>query len=345
MSEKKKALVLFEETNRFYYTSFQSSFGCVIIVDDKKIFITDMRYETDAARICQGWQILTVGGGVGLYDLIETQLKSLNVTTVGYESNTLSVAEFEKLKNALYGFNFEPCDKEIADAMVIKRQYEIDNIAKAEWITQKALINAMPKIKPGVSEKTVSAEITYQMMLLGAECTSFDNIVCFGANSACPHHKPSDTRLDKNDIILIDIGAKYNGYCGDMTRTFCLGKPSAEFERMHRTVKAAQDFALERIKAGVSCRYVDTVVREFFAANGFKDEFTHSLGHGVGVNIHERPFMGSKGTEDFKENMLVTVEPGVYIEGVGGVRIEDLVLVKEDGIENLTTLANKNINF
>lgn len=182
-------------------------------------------------------------------------------------------------------------------------------------------------------------------MLLGAECPSFDSIVCFGANSACPHHKPGDDKLDKNDIILIDIGAKYRGYCGDMTRTFCIGKPSPEFERMHRTVKAAQEFALERIKAGVSCRYVDTIVREYFAANGFKDEFTHSLGHGVGVNIHERPFMGPRSAETLRENMLVTVEPGVYIEGVGGVRIEDLVVVKEDGIENLTTLANKNINF
>lgn len=344
MSESTRALILFDEKNRFYYTSFLSSFGCVIVCGEKKIFITDKRYVTDAVKQSVGCEVVPLGSD-GLFSDIKNQLEALNVKKIGFESKTLSVSEFDKLKETLSGYEFEPADDEIAEAQAVKRREEIDNIAKAQWITQKALINVVPKIKPGITEKTVAAEIVYQMMLLGAECPSFDSIVCFGANSACPHHKPSDAKLDKNDIILIDIGAKYNGYCGDMTRTFCIGKPSAEFERMHRTVKAAQEFALERIKAGVACRYVDTIVREYFAANGFKDEFTHSLGHGVGVNIHERPFMSPKSTETLSENMLVTVEPGVYVEGVGGVRIEDLVLVKEDGIENLTTLANKNINF
>lgn len=344
MSENKRALVLFNEANRFYYTSFASSFGCVIVLDDIKIFITDLRYATDAEKACKDCNVVTLSGN-GLYEDIKIQLRALNVTKIGYESKSLSVDQFQQLKNALPEFEFSPADEEIALTQSVKNREEIDNIAKAEWITQKALINTYPKIKPGITEKTVSAEITYQMLLLGAESSAFDNIVCFGANSACPHHKPSDTRLDKNDIILIDIGAKYHGYCGDMTRSFCIGKPSADIERMHRTVKAAQEFALERIKAGLSCRYVDTIVREYLAANGYKDEFTHSLGHGVGVNIHEHPFLSQKSNEVLKENMLVTIEPGVYIEGIGGIRIEDLVLVKEDGIENLTTLANKNINF
>lgn len=345
MADNNKALVLFDEKIRFYYTSFLSSFGCVIVCGDKKIFITDKRYVVDATKQCApGCEVVTLSED-GLYADIKKQLEALNVKNIGFESKTLSVEQFNKLKEALPGYEFAPADDEISETQSVKRQDEIDNIAKAQWITQKALINVVPKIKPGITEKAVAAEIVYQMMLLGAECPSFDSIVCFGANSACPHHKPSDTKLDKNDIILIDIGAKYHGYCGDMTRTFCIGKPSPEFERMHRTVKAAQQFGLERIKAGVSARYIDTIVREYFAANGFKDEFTHSLGHGVGVNIHERPFMGPRSTETLKENMLVTCEPGVYVEGVGGVRIEDLVVVKEDGIENLTTLANKNINF
>ena len=344
MAENTRALVLFDEKNRFYYTSFLSSFGCVIVCENKKYFITDKRYVTDAAKQSVGCEVIPLGED-GLYADVKKLLEALNVKKVGYESKTLSVAEFNRLRETLAGYEFEPADDEIADAQVIKRQEAIDNIAKAEWIPQQALLTVIPKIKPGVTEKTVAAEIVYQMMLLGAECPSFDSIVCFGANSACPHHKPGDDKLEKNDIILIDIGAKYHGYCGDLTRTFCIGKPSPEFERMHRTVKAAQEFALERIKAGVSCRYVDTIVREYFAANGFKNEFTHSLGHGVGVNIHERPFMGPRSTETLQENMLVTVEPGVYIEGVGGVRIEDLVVVKEEGIENLATLANKNINF
>ena len=252
MAENNKALVLFDEKIRFYYTSFLSSFGCVIVCGEKKIFITDKRYVVDATKQCApGCEVVTLSED-GLYADIKKQLEALNVKNIGFESKTLSVEQFEKLKEALPGYEFVPADDEISEAQSVKRQDEIDNIAKAQWITQKALINVVPKIKPGITEKAVAAEIVYQMMLLGAECPSFDSIVCFGANSACPHHKPSDTRLDKNDIILIDIGAKYHGYCGDMTRTFCIGKPSPEFERMHRTVKAAQQFGLERIKAGVS---------------------------------------------------------------------------------------------
>ena len=343
-NDTSKALILFNELNRFYFTSFLSSFGCVIVTDEKKIFITDMRYAVDATKVCTDCNVVTVSG-TELYSEIKSQLKACNISKVGFESDLLSVSQYEKLKAELGGVEFFTADQVIADLQKVKRQEEIDLIEKAEWITQKALLNVLPKLKPGVTEKAISAEITYQMLLLGAESPSFDNIVCFGPNSACPHHKPSDTKLEKNDIVLIDIGAKYKGYCGDMTRTFCFGKPTPEFVRMHRAVKEAQEFVLARIKAGMICKDVDMLARESLAANGFRDEFTHSLGHGVGVHIHESPFMNTRNTEVLLENAVVSVEPGVYIDGVGGVRIEDLVVVKQEGAVNLTTLVNKNINI
>lgn len=342
LNDKSKAILVFNEQNRFYFTSFYSTFGCVIVTDEKKIFMTDKRYTTDAAKFCKDCEIITVGGDE-LYPKIKELLDEMNVSLVGIETSLLSVATFEKIKGALPGVSFFEADDIISNLQIIKREEEIEHIEKAEWITQKALMNTLPKIKPGVTEKAIAAEIVYQMMLLGAEGPSFDSIVCFGPNSACPHHKPSDTKLEKNDIILIDIGAKYKGYCGDMTRTFCVGTPSKEFERMHRAVKEAQEFALKWIKAGMACKDVDMLARENLASNGLKEAFTHSLGHGVGVNIHENPRMSPNSNEILAENMVVSVEPGVYIEGVGGVRIEDLVVVKQEGVTNLTTLLNKNI--
>ena len=166
MSET-RALILFDEKNRFYYTSFLSSFGCVIVCGEKRIFITDKRYVTDAVKQSAGCEVVPLGEQ-GLYADIKKQLDALNVRKVGYESKLLSVAEFDKLREALEGCEFEPADDEIAEAQAIKRADEIDKIAKAEWITQKALINVLPKIRPGVTEKAVAAEIVYQMMLLGA---------------------------------------------------------------------------------------------------------------------------------------------------------------------------------
>lgn len=180
------------------------------------------------------------------------------------------------------------------------------------------------------------------MQMLGAEGASFDTIVAFGENCAVPHHKPTSRKLDRNDVILVDMGAKLDGYCSDMTRTFCLGTPCDELVAIHKVVLEAQEYALANIKAGMTGLEADSFAREFIIAHGYGKEFGHNLGHGVGVQIHEKPCLGPNSNDILKPNMIITVEPGIYIEGVGGVRIEDFAVVKEDGLINLTNF-NKNL--
>ena len=165
---------------------------------------------------------------------------------------------------------------------------------------------------------------------------AFDSFVALGKNPADCHHVAGDRKLERGDIVLFDIGAKYRGYCADMTRTFCFGEPSQKLSDLYLLVLSAQQYVLKHLKAGVTGREADSMAREFFKANGYDSEFGHSLGHGVGIDIHEEPRLSASCDMPLPENAVVTVEPGLYIEGFGGVRIEDLVVVKKDDIENLT---------
>lgn len=345
MFENYDTLIVFNEENRFYLTGFDSSFGCVIINAKKKIFITDKRYETDARQKVQGFTILCASGG-NLYQLIAKQLESLKTKVIGYEESTLTVEEFKLIKSKLSGYDFVGASESIKLLRMVKTEEEIEKITKAEDVTQQALLEVIPQIKVGMSEKDVSDMITYAMLRNGAQALAFENVVCFGETSACPHHKPSkDVILGENDIILIDIGAKVDGYCGDMTRTFSFGKVSEQLERMHQIVLEAQKFTLRNLKAGISCKEADSMAREFLLAHGYKDEFSHSLGHGIGVEVHERPFVSPNKDEILRENMIISVEPGIYIEGVGGIRIEDIVVIKNDGIINLTNKISKELKI
>jgi Xaa-Pro aminopeptidase len=281
-----------------------------------------------------------------LYQIIEKQFEMMKSKVVGFEDDTITVAQFNMLKTKLNGYEFVPASEAIAMERIVKTEVEIVKIAEAENVTQKALEEVIPQIKVGMSEKEVSDMITYAMLKNGAQGLAFENVVCFGETSACPHHKPSaDVLLNKNDIILVDIGARVNGYCGDMTRTFCLGQPNARLAKMHKIVLEAQLFALKNIKAGITCREADSIAREYLIAHGFKNEFSHSLGHGIGIQVHERPFVSPRSEEVLRENMIISVEPGVYIDGLGGIRIEDIVVVKNDCVINLTNNISKEMKI
>ena len=214
-------------------------------------------------------------------------------------------------------------------------------MATAQQIAEGALKRAVSKIKAGITERELMAEINYGMILGGAEKYSFETIVAFGANSAQPHHHPSDKKLDKNELILVDMGAKYNGYCSDMTRTFCIGSPDRQLVDVYGIVLEAQEYAIKNIKAGMTCHDVDSLAREYIAANGYGDNFGHSFGHGVGVDIHEDPRVGTNSETVLKPGMVITAEPGIYVPGLGGVRIEDMLVVKEDGVIDITSYDKK----
>lgn len=338
-------LLIFNEDNRFYFSGFRSSFGCVILSAKKKVLITDSRYESEARKSAVGFVVIQTTAS-NFYQVILKQLELSKAKIIGFENDSMTVSEFETLKSNLPGYVFVPASEDIANKRVIKTEDEIEKIALAEEVTIKAFNDVVSAIKIGMSEKEVSDMITYAMLKNGATEPAFSNIVCFGSSSACPHHVPSSERkLAKNDIILIDIGAKVNGYCGDLTRTFCFGDPDKKLASIHKIVHDAQKFVLKNLKAGLTGKEVDSMAREYLLAHGYKDEFCHSLGHGIGVNVHERPYASQRSDEILKENMVISVEPGVYLEGEGGIRIEDIVVIKNDGIINLTTNLSKEIKI
>lgn len=335
------AYMLHSPANRNYFTGIETSFGVVLLTEKEKIFFTDFRYESYARNALPDFTVHSVKPGE-LYANISNELRRTESKTVGYEEDYITVGDFKTIKSELSDFTLKPASSIISERRIIKTEDEIAKIANSQIIAEKALTKIIPLIKPGVTEREVSAELMFEMFRLGADSLAFDNIVAFGENTANPHHHVSDKKLDKNDLILIDFGARANGYCSDMTRTFTLGSPQDELKAIHGIVLEAQAYALKHIKAGMTGREADSLAREYIRANGYGKEFGHSLGHGVGVEVHEKPNLSERSDTVLLPGMVVTVEPGIYIDGLGGVRIEDLVVVREDGVLNLTNF-NKNL--
>ncbi len=336
--EKADAVVVFGGSNRAYFTETETSFGCVLLTPDTKTFYTDFRYALVAEKNAAGAYEVVVTSPEKLDGLLADKLASLGAKSVGYEEDVLTVARFKELKKALAGFTLRPMSSALSAVRTVKTEAEIAHIKKAQSITEHVLSAVLPLLKVGVSEREISAELTYRFLRLGADGLAFDNIVAFGENSSDCHHTAGDRKLDRGDIVLFDIGAKAEGYCSDMTRTFVFGEPTARMTEIYDLVLTAQQNVLKFLKAGMTGREADSIAREYFRANGFEREFGHSLGHGVGIDIHESPRLSPNNYEELPENCVVTVEPGLYTEKFG-VRIEDMVVVKKDGIENLTNFA------
>ncbi len=335
------AYLIHSPANRCYFTGIDTSFGLVLLTEKEKIFFTDFRYANHARKTLTDFTVHSVIPSE-LYPSVCSELSRLGAKSVGYEETYLTVSDFKTLKSALSEYTLKPASAELSQQRTVKSEEEIAKIEVSQRIAEKALTKIVPLIKPGVTEREISAELMFEMIRLGADTLAFENIVSFGENSANPHHHPSDKKLEKNELILIDFGARTNGYCSDMTRTFTLGTPQDELKAIHGIVLEAQAYALKHIKAGMTGREADSLAREYIRANGYGKEFGHSLGHGVGVEIHEKPNLSERSDDILLPGMVVTVEPGIYIDGIGGVRIEDMIVVEEDGVRNLTNF-NKNL--
>lgn len=321
--------------NRFYFSGLKTSFGGVILTPSQKFYITDFRYQYAAAETLTDWNLKFVKFSE-FYTTVKNILSDLKVKTVAIEDKYLTYSEFVELSNHLKGFELVPGSDKIETCRMVKTEEEIEFISKAQQIAEKALAATLERLKPKMSERDVAAEIIYNMYLNGADGLSFEPIVAMGVNTSQPHHSYTDYRLEKDDLITLDIGCKYNGYCSDMTRTFTLGEPDKKLVEIYEIVRKAQEYALSSIKAGMTGHEADSFAREYITANGYGNEFGHGLGHSVGLYIHENPRLGIGSTAALKENMVVTIEPGIYVQGLGGVRIEDMVVIKKDGVENLT---------
>ncbi len=294
--------------------------GCLVISDDEKLIVTDGRYTEVAKNNPFGFKVTE--------SVNHTEILKKYGKTVYFEPQ-VPYSVYEKFKEE--GLCFLPLDFNPDILRSVKDEEEIMYLTKAAQIAEKALEKTMEVIKEGVTENFVKATLEYNMALLGSEKPSFDTICISGVKTSMPHGAPSDKVIEKGDFVTIDFGAVVNGYCSDMTRTFAVGCATDEMQEIYETVLKAQISATEFIKAGVKCADCDKIARDIIANTGYGDNFRHSLGHGVGLKIHEMPNLSPKSDLILEKGNVVTVEPGIYIEGKMGVRIENTVVVTEKG--------------
>lgn len=269
---------------------------------------------------------------------IQKTVNKLGLANVGFEEDFISVKKYSEWKDKFTIPNFMGASNIILDARLTKTQDEIERMQKAANLGDIGFKTIFDSIKEGMTEEELAAEAEYEMRKAGSEGTSFDTIVASGENSAYPHAKTSDKKIEDGDIIIVDIGARYNGYCSDMTRTFIFGKVDETKAKLVNLVNEGQKYALENIKAELRCMEIDKLVRDYFIEKNkeWGKRFIHSLGHGVGIDIHENPYLSPISEETLKEKMMVTVEPGLYIPSLGGARTEDQVVIKNEGYLSLT---------
>lgn len=343
--QKTDAMIVTKPENITYLTGFTGSNGVLLVTKDRNFLLTDWRYKEQVGQEAPEVELYLCKGS-GLKELANL-VEKLQLIIVGFESHALSFAGYQTVDRMLKKIKvkLEPLSSIVEDLRLVKDAEEIKKIAKAARIGDKAFKHILSFIKPGLAEREVALELEYFMRKRGAAKASFDIIVASGTRSSMPHARTGNKKLKAGDFVKLDFGAVYDGYCSDMTRTAVLGKTSAQQKKIHELVLEAQKLALGYVKAGKPCREVDGIARNYFKEHGYTDEFGHNLGHGVGLEVHEAPGLGPKSKGVLKENMVATVEPGLYFPGWGGVRIEDLVLIQKDGCKVLTKSSKKLIEI
>jgi Xaa-Pro aminopeptidase len=328
------ALLVTNLTNVAYLTGFTGSNGQLVISAQGATFFTDGRYQARASSLVQNAEMRIYENK--LTDLLPDHLTQLSVTRLGIESATMTVAERDDLAEALTGVELVPVSKLVEDGRRRKEPEEVDRLRKAMKMGDEVFSVMIERLAPGMTERDVALEIEFELRRRGAEAISFDPIVGSGPLSAHIHHTPSERTLEKGDLVLMDFGCKVDGYCSDLTRTVVLGAATDEQRELYELVLRAQLAGIDAIRAGAAGVEVDAAAREVIAGAGKAESFGHGLGHGVGLDIHEDPRLSRFSKDVLRAGDVVTVEPGSYTVEWGGVRIEDCVLVTDDGADVLT---------
>jgi len=326
------------EVNRFYFTGFKSSFGYLLVTKGAVKFFTDSRYAVDAyVNIPESIEVEIVDS-TSCYSLIASAIKKEGIKSLGIEESYLTAREAKVIRSnfnaQLKIYDISPI---ISSMRAIKSKDELGAMKLSASICDTVFSIILKRIKYNMSEIDLAIEIEHQLRLAGADGIAFDTICAFGVNSSKPHAHPTPNKLEKGDMILLDFGCVKNGYCSDFSRTLAFFQIKPELKRIYNIVLGAQRHALNAIKAGMNTREADSFAREFIKANGYGDEFTHALGHGVGLEIHEAPTVSKNSDDVLKNNMTVSCEPGIYLNGIGGVRIEDVIIVEDDKVTPLTS--------
>ncbi|NLC69395.1 MAG: aminopeptidase P family protein [Clostridiaceae bacterium] len=321
-------MLVSKRENFMYLSGFTGSFSYLVITANHSILITDGRYNEQAAQQAPFFEIVKYTKGINA-ELNEI-IKKCGIRKLGFESLHLSYDKFLDLKEKLEVEELKPLKNVVESLRVVKDEEEINLIRTAVRIADEAFSHVLPYIKPGVSELEVAAGLEYFVKKRGGEGASFKTIVASGKRSSMAHGVASEKLIEDGDPVVLDFGAVYRGYCSDMTRTVFVGrKPCAKMEEIYNTVLTAQVEALKRARRGMTGKEIDSIAREIIKGAGYGDNFGHGLGHGVGLEIHEDPSVASSETA-IEKGMVVTIEPGIYIEGFGGVRIEDMIVMGDD---------------
>ncbi len=317
---------------RFYLTNFTSSNGLLFVTKNGAHFYTDFRYIEAAEKETVGCKTVTTEPRK---DSVNAIIAKENIKTIAFEDDIVTVSAMEGMKRDFPGVEFVSIGNVIKEMMEFKDETELENIRTAQRITDEAFSEVLKLLRPDMKETDVAAEIEYQMKKRGASDKSFDTIAVSGTNSARPHGVPRPITLEKG-FLTMDFGCMYNGYCSDMTRTVVIGKADEEMKKVYNTVLKAQLAAIEAVREGITGAELDTIARDIINAAGYEGCFGHGLGHGVGLLIHEPLFISKAGVKPLAKGHVFTVEPGIYLKGKYGVRIEDMIQMTANGPLDIT---------
>jgi Xaa-Pro aminopeptidase len=341
MAERElRALLIMQPQNRRYLSGFSGSTGWLLITPEKALLLTDSRYWEQVGREVPHFELVKLDNQKAnpfVTTLVECLERCGVSGAIGFEADSVTVAQFEQLQEALPHLQWTGAGEALDELRLIKDPAEVELMRRAARIADEALAALEPRLRPGTTEREIAAALQYEMKLRGAEKESFDAIVASGPNGALPHAKPTDRAFCEGDLVTIDFGATYQGYNSDMTRTVAIGQVNGKLADIYRLVRRAQQTALEALRPGLTCKQADAIARDMIEAAGYGELFGHSLGHGVGLAVHENPRVGRNSDTVLRRGMVVTVEPGVYVPELGGVRIEDMAFITDDGYDVLTT--------
>jgi Xaa-Pro aminopeptidase len=322
-----------------YLVGYSGSNGLLMVHSGEALFLTDFRYQEQAREEVRGCQ--TRISARDLFEDLPEVPQARRVRRLGFEPESLTYAQFSRLRKKLRHARWIPLARPVEQFRRIKDREELHLIRRAAAIADRAFKESLPLVQPGVRERDLAAELDYRLRRLGATAPAFETIVASGPRSALPHATPTSRRIRKGDFIVFDLGAQFGGYCSDMTRTVLVGKPTARHREVYELVLRAQAAALKAARAGVKAALVDRAARQIIEQAGYGKNFGHALGHGVGLEVHELPGLSSRSENTLEKDEVVTIEPGVYVPGWGGVRIEDLVRVTKGGCEILTSTTKR----
>lgn len=333
------AILISQPENRRYLSGFSGSAGWLLITAGRAILATDFRYYEQVGREAPDFELAKIT--TEFPKVLSTLLSDLGVRRLGFESQHVTVDQLHTWSQAIEDVQWVPLKETLEAIRAMKDEAEIDALRRSAALTDAAFAHLLEVIRPGMTERDAAWEIESYMRTHGAQKVAFDLIVAAGPNGALPHAQPGDHAIQAGEPIVVDIGCVVDGYCSDMTRTFCLGQPSPKYLEVYELVLRAQETAEAGIRSGMTGVDSDRLARDLIVAAGYGEQFGHGLGHGVGLAVHESPRASRLSTDTLQPGMSLTVEPGIYLPGEFGVRIEDLAIIRDKGVEILTGTPKK----